>query len=348
MHSRLSNRLHYFLISYLVGIWPTMSRHNCTFVIPAYNEARRLPATLSAIAALASSQLGRCEVIVADDGSTDATAELAETFRTPLCRVRVLRLSHRGKGFAIRRGVGLARGEMIVLCDADLADSVAEIPLLAAALRRGADIAIGSRWLDHFECLRSQPLHRRLSSRAFNRLATCVLSVPFKDTQCGLKALSRSAANRVFPLLRLDGWGYDAELIHASRAIGLRIDEVGLRLIHDYRDSHFRTVSDGWATVLELFEIRWNALRGAYRPSSPVLVPDSKPAIRRIAEAARHRPVRKVVGRRLFDVFGPMSILMLGGHMICAPAPRIGPTPVGARPRLELGSGQPASSGYPQ
>src|SRR5579863_6631039 len=325
-----------------------MSHHYCSVVIPAYNEARRLPATLAAIAALASSRLGKCEIIVADDGSTDSTAELAEKFRTPLCRVRALRLPHRGKGFAIRRGVGFARGEIVVLCDADLGDSVAEIPLLAAALGHGADIAIGSRWLDHFECLRNQPLHRRLSSRAFNRLANCVLAVPFKDTQCGLKALTRSAASRVFPLLRLNGWGYDTELIHAALALGLRVDEVGLRVVHDYRDSHFRPLADGFASVRELFEIRWNTLRGAYRTSSPVLLPERPVAPEPAITAARHRATRRAAGRRLFDVFGPMSILMLGGHLICAPAPRPRPSVAGVRPRLagEIGSGQHASSGY--
>lgn len=321
---------------------PTMSPRY-SFVIPAYNEERRLPATLEAIAALAAHLPGRCEVIIADDGSVDATADIAASFRSPLCRVRVLRLSHRGKGFAIRRGVGAARGEMIVLCDADLREAVGEIAHLEAALRRGADIAIGSRWLDHLDCVRSQPLHRRLSSRAFNLLAGCVLGMPFRDSQCGLKVLTRGAAARVFPLLSVDGWGYDAELIHAALSLGLRVEEVGLRIVHDYQDSHFRPLSDGWTTFLQLFEIRWNALRGAYRSNSPVLLPDRRPAP--LAEAVRHRSARKIGGRRLFDVFGPMSILMLGGHLICAPAPRTRPSPVSARSRFarEVGSGYHAS-----
>ena len=161
---------------------------------------------------------------------------------------------------------------------------------LETALHRGADIAIGSRWVDHIGCLRSQPLHCRLCSRAFNRLAACVLSVPFKDTQCSLKALTRGAASRVFPLLRLNGWGYDTELIHAALSIGLRVEEVSLHLVHDYQDSRFRPLSDGWATVRELFEIRWNALQGAYSRSSPVLLPGH-------CGQARHR-----CGRRQFII----------------------------------------------
>lgn len=324
-----------------------MSRVYFSFIIPAYNEERRLPATLAAIAALPVAEGGRCEIIVADDGSADSTADLAEAFRAPLCRVRVLRLRHGGKGFAIRRGVAAARGEIIVLCDADLRDAVSEVPRLETALRKGADIAIGSRWLDHFDCLRSQPLHRRLSSRAFNLLVGCVLSVPFRDTQCGLKAMTRSAASRVFPLLNLNGWGYDTELIHAALSMGLRVEEVGLRLVHDYRDSHFRPLFDGWATVRELFEIRWNALRGAYRSSTPVLLPERTPRVNPVLPAAAENR-RKVAGRRLFEVFGPMGILMLGGHLVCGATPPKRPSPVGVRWRLssEVGSGHQAPSGY--
>ena len=241
-----------------------MPIRRCSFVIPTYNEALRLQPTLAAIAKLSASSLGSCEIIIADDGSTDLTADVALAFRAPLCHIRVLRLPHRGKGFAIRRGVSHANGEIVFLCDADLHESVGEVLCLEESLRRGAEIAIGSRWLDHFNYLRAQPFYRRASSRLFNLIAGRLLALPFKDTQCGLKALTRTAAARVFPSLSLDGWGYDAELIHVALALGMRVEEVGLRLVHDYHSSHFRPLTDGWTTLFELFEIRWNDLRGAY------------------------------------------------------------------------------------
>lgn len=258
-----------------------MFRRRYSFVIPAYNEARRLPDTLAAIAQLSASFLGPCEIIVADDGSTDTTATVACAFRAPQCRICVLRLPHRGKGFAIRRGVQLAHGKTVVLCDADLYDSVHEVTRLEAALRRGADIAIGSRWLKHSECRRCQPLYRRFSSRVFNLLAVHLMALPFKDTQCGLKALTRRAANRIFPLLSLDGWGYDIEMIHVALTLGLHVEEVDLRLIHEYRNSHFRPIADGFSSLRDLFRIHRNHLHGAYGAMSV-----SAPALQQVAAPA--------------------------------------------------------------
>jgi dolichyl-phosphate beta-glucosyltransferase len=245
-----------------------MTQHSFSFVIPAFNEATRLTPTLRAIADLSASRLGDCEIIVVDDGSTDATADIARGFQAPLCRVCVLCLPHRGKGAAIRHGVSVATGEIVILCDADLKDSVREVLSLLVSLKNGADIAIGSRWHAPFKSRCAQPFHRRVASRIYNLVAGHVLALPFRDTQCGLKTLTLDAATRVFPLLNLDGWGYDSELIHVALTHSLRVEEVDLRLVHDYSNSHFRPLTDGCATLLELFEIRWNDLRGVYgRPN---------------------------------------------------------------------------------
>jgi dolichyl-phosphate beta-glucosyltransferase len=250
-----------------------MSRYSFSFVIPAYNEATRIAPTLNAIADLSASHLGDCEIIVVDDGSKDATADIARAFQAPHCRVCVLCPPHRGKGAAIRHGVSVATGEIIILCDADLKDSVREVLPLLGALRNGADIAIGSRWIAPFKSRCAQPFHRRVASRIYNLVAGHVLALPFRDTQCGLKTLTLDAATRIFPLLNLDGWGYDSELIHVALTRRLRVEEVDLRLVHDYSDSHFRPLADGCATLLELFEIRWNDLRGVY--GRPILGPTS-------------------------------------------------------------------------
>ena len=246
-----------------------MSTYSFSFVIPAFNEANRLAPTLSVIAGLAASHLGDCQIVVVDDGSTDTTADIARAFKAPHCDLSVLCFPHRGKGFAIRQGVRVATGEIVILCDADLQDSVREVLRLIAAVRNGADIAIGSRWLAPLSSHSGEPLHRRVASRVFNFVASRVLALPFRDTQCGLKTLTLDAANLVFPMLSLNGWGYDSELIHVALARHLHVAEIDLRLVHDYRNSHFRPLTDGCATLSELFEIRWNDLRGAYGPPFP-------------------------------------------------------------------------------
>jgi dolichyl-phosphate beta-glucosyltransferase len=249
-----------------------VSPYSFSFVIPAYNEAARLTPTLNVIADLSASHLGECQIIVVDDGSTDSTADIARDFQAPNCGVSVLCLPHRGKGSAIRQGVNVASGEIVILCDADLQDAVREVVRLIAVLKNGVDIAIGSRWLAPSDSHFGQHLHRRVASRVFNFVANHVLALPFRDTQCGLKTLTLDAANRIFPLLSLDGWGYDSELIYVALMRRLRVAEVDLRIVHDYGNSHFRPLTDGCATLSELFEIRWNDFRGAY--GSPVL--DSK------------------------------------------------------------------------
>ena len=241
-----------------------MLRRSCSFVIPAYNEENRISATLDAIASFSASHLGPCEIVVVDDGSADDTAKVARAFFAPHCTVSVHSFPHRGKGFAIRQGLNIAQGEVVVLCDADLKESINEVLYLIEALRDGVDLAIGSRWLSPGKIECRQPLLRRISSRVFNLVAGYILALPFKDTQCGLKTMTREAADRVFPLLSLDGWGYDLELIHVALTLRLRVKEIDLHLEHDYRDSHFRPMSDGWAAISELFKIRWNDIRGAY------------------------------------------------------------------------------------
>lgn len=139
-----------------------------------------------------------------------------------------------------------------------------------------------------------QPLHRRIASRIFNFVASHILKLPFRDTQCGLKTLTLDAANRVFPLLSLNGWGYDSELIHVALTRCLQVAEVDLRFVHDYRNSHFRPLTDGCATLSELFEIRWNDFRGAYGhsvPGSMSFRESAKPGMNFLQESPAAKPL---------------------------------------------------------
>ena len=205
-----------------------------TVVVPAYNEAARIGATLGRLRDQAPA-LGILEVVVVDDGSTDGTAALVDSFardRDP--SIRLIRLvENAGKGAAVRAGVNEARGDYVVFLDADLSAPPDAIPAAVALLAGGADVAAGTRVTpDGADARRSQPLRRRLGGRAFGLLQRAIVGLPYADTQCPFKLFTVEAAQRIFPLVRTSGWAFDVELLaHAHRA-GLRVVEFPVEWRH--------------------------------------------------------------------------------------------------------------------
>ncbi len=233
-------------------------------VIPAYNEERRIAATLEHVVNHLGERGGKAEIIVADDGSRDRTAEVVLWYRRKLRRVKLLRLPHQGKGSAVRHGLNAAHGQIIFQCDADMHEGFGESEKLETALLGGADIAIGSRWMEPIESAGTQPWYRRTSSRLFNLCTHQLLGLNFHDTQCGLKAFTHDAAKELCAHQSIDGWGYDPELLFVATRLGFKIAEVPIRLRHDYASSRFRPVHDGVITFGDLFQILWRDLRGGY------------------------------------------------------------------------------------
>ncbi len=246
-----------------------MARVRYSIVIPAFNEERRITATLESVLKFFSDRGGRAEILVVDDGSSDRTAEIVHGYRRKHARVRLLRLDHQGKGSAVRHGVAHAHGEFIFLCDADLKQSVVEMEKLESALMRGADLAIGSRWIGDAGGAPSQPFYRRFSGRVFNFLTHRLLGLSYQDTQCGLKAFTREAAQALFAHQRIDGWGFDPELLFLAQRLGYRVEEVSIDLVHDYSTSRFRPVRDGLQAFRELFQIAFRDLSGIYPKPLP-------------------------------------------------------------------------------
>ncbi len=236
-----------------------------SIVIPAYNEERRLPATLDVIFNwLDSSPYGDAEVLVVDDGSTDSTAALVESRSAQEPRlVLVQNPGNRGKGFAIRHGMLEAKGDWILFSDADLSAPIDEFPkLLAAAQEKNAGIAIGSRALDRSLIGVHQSQWREMSGIAFNLIMRLITGLPFADTQCGFKLFRRDAARRVFPLQRLDGFSFDVEDLFVAHTLEIATVEVPV---------HWNNVEgtkvgmmQGVASFLDLLRIRWNWLQGRY------------------------------------------------------------------------------------
>jgi dolichyl-phosphate beta-glucosyltransferase len=236
-------------------------------VIPAFDEARRITASLAAIDAfLRQSGLGY-EIVVVDDGSRDGTGDLVEALaRGSYPAVRLLRNPvNRGKGASVRRGMLAAGGAWACACDADLSAPIDRLPALLAPLADGFDVAVGSRAVPGAPVAVSRPLHRRLMGRVFNLAVRAAGLTRLPDTQCGFKAFTRAAARRLFERQRLDGFCFDVEVLWLAERLGLRVCEVPVPWV-EARHGHVSPLRDSAAMLRDLVRIRLYARRGWYGP----------------------------------------------------------------------------------
>ena len=235
-----------------------------SIVIPAYNESARILATLRSVVLCVRAQGWSAEIIVVNDGSRDSTAEVVRDFAADAPEVRLLQNpSNRGKGYSVRSGLLQALGEVVMFTDADLSAPIEEAERLFAAIAAGADIAIGSRWLEKGRQTHRQPLYRQFFGRCFNAVTRAVMGLRFADTQCGFKAFTRAAAQTVFQLQTIERWGFDPEILFIGLKRGYRIVEVPVSWAHDER-TRMSYLKDGIKMLEEIAIIRWNALRGRY------------------------------------------------------------------------------------
>jgi glycosyltransferase involved in cell wall biosynthesis len=245
-----------------------------SIVIPAYNESARLGSTLDRVLAFARQQGWNAEVIVVNDGSQDQTAEIAQGFAQGGAPVHLLQNpGNRGKGYSVRHGVLHANGDFILFSDADLSSPIEEAPKLFDALERGADIAIGSRWVRSELQTRRQSVARQALGRVFNGVLRVLLRLNFKDTQCGFKAFRREAARAVFSLQQIEGWGFDPEILFLAKRMGLQIKEVPVVWAHDDR-TRIHPLADGSRMVADMLRIRWFSLAGKYGEHRIVSAPE--------------------------------------------------------------------------
>jgi glycosyltransferase involved in cell wall biosynthesis len=231
-------------------------------VIPAYNEASRLPATLERVLAYLDQQSLRFEVLAVDDGSSDGTAEQVETLVAADQRLRLLREPHRGKGAAVKAGALAARGAVVLFCDADLCHPVEDLTRLPGYLDL-AEVAIASREGKGAERL-DEPTYRHLMGRCFNLLVRLLAVRGIQDTQCGLKCFTRAAAHELFPRQTIDGFGFDVEILYLARRRRFRIVEVPITW-RSVPSSRVDPIRDTLRMVTDVLRVRWNDLRGCYR-----------------------------------------------------------------------------------
>ena len=198
-----------------------------SIVIPSKDEEQRLPRTIELIQAYMDARQAVYELILVDDGSSDGTRKImqAAAERNPRIKVEALPFN-RGKGRALATGVDAARGDPILLTDADLSTPIEDLAKLQAALDGGAGIAIASRALRGSRVEVSQPIYRVAMGKAFNLIVQVVLLPGIWDTQCGFKLFRADVAHRVFAGLVTDGFGYDPEVLYRARRQGVKIAEV--------------------------------------------------------------------------------------------------------------------------
>jgi glycosyltransferase involved in cell wall biosynthesis len=247
-----------------------------SIVIPAYNESERLGPTLDHVLAFIQQRGWNAEIIVVDDGSQDRTSEVVRTYSQKNGIVRLIENpENRGKGYSVGNGVLNANGDLVLFTDADLSSPIEEAPKLLEALEKGADIAIGSRWARSELQTRRQSLARQVLGRVFNGLLRVLLRLDFKDTQCGFKAFRREAARTVFPLQRIEGWGFDPEILYLARKFGCQVVEVPVRWGHDTR-TRINPLVDGLRMVSDMLLIRWFSMTGKY-DRNKIPVPSAEP-----------------------------------------------------------------------
>ncbi len=241
-----------------------------SLILPAYNEARSISATLDTIQAYLDRQSYLAEVLVCADG-TDGTRELVRARAASDRRLSALGApQRRGKGRGIREGVARARGQVIGFMDADNKTPVEELGKVLPYLDRH-DVVIGSRAVGGSQIEVRPPLHRRLGSQAFALVMHALVGLEdVRDTQCGFKFFRGAVAHDLFSQQRIDGYMFDVEVLNLAVRAGYRIKEVGVRW-RDDGDTRLRLISGNWQNLIDLVRIRLRRLapRAARASSDP-------------------------------------------------------------------------------
>jgi len=238
-----------------------------SIVVPAYNEAARLPSTLRRIQEYLSRSSVSAEIIVVLDGSTDATLEIARTAARDVPQLKILdRKVNRGKGYTVREGMLAARGQIRLFADADNSTDIAHFDKMKPLFDQGYDVVIASRnAADAPGAVQvvSQAWYKRAIGRMGNRIVQIAAVPGIWDTQCGFKAFRAEAAERIFAQTTIERWGFDIEVLALAQRLGYKIGIVPARWLNDDR-SHVK-LSDYLHVLGDTFTVRRNLLSKKYR-----------------------------------------------------------------------------------
>lgn len=237
-----------------------MDTPRLSLVIPAYNEERRLPATLDTLLSSDDVRLLSAEVLVVDDGSADDTAQVIRSFAKRDGRVvPVILPAHRGKGGAVKEGVRRSRGAVVAFTDADLAYGIEALAQVVRGVEEGADVSVGARNLAPGGYRYS--LVRRITNTAFSTLVSMLAPVGVLDPQCGLKAFKGDLAREVFARVNIDGYCFDVEVLWRCRRAGAVLKQVPVSMVRDdSSSSKVHVLRDGIVMAKDLLLLRLRTL----------------------------------------------------------------------------------------
>ena len=236
-----------------------------SIVIPAYNEKYRISNTLARMIHYIKRNGINAEIIVVDDGSTDDTFSLADTFAKRFDIVKCLRNpKNKGKGFSVRRGVLASKGKYILFSDADNSTPIQELNKLLPYLERGeCDIVIGSRFLSDSVIKIKQPWPRQIMGKVFGMLVKAFLFKDFKDTQCGFKCFTQRSAREIFAHQKFERFSFDTEVLYIAKLKGFRVKEVPITWVNSL-NSRVNPVTDSIHMFIDIFRLKYYVYKGTY------------------------------------------------------------------------------------
>jgi len=237
-----------------------------SIIIPAYNEEKRIPLTLKKISEFLKTKDFLYEIIIIDDGSQDATSKIVEEFsKDKYNELRLIRLDKNyGKGFAVRKGILVSRGEYILFTDADLSTPIEELDKLLFFIKNGYDIVIGSRGLKQSQLIRRQVWYREKMGKIFNLLVRILILKGIKDTQCGFKIFKTEVAKKIFLKTKINRFAFDVEVLFIAKKFNYKIKEVAITWKNRYA-SKVHIIKDSIIMLMDILRIFIYNLLGHYK-----------------------------------------------------------------------------------
>lgn len=236
-----------------------------SLIIPAYNEEKRIIHTIDHVLRFMGEHFNSYEVIVVDDGSIDRTVKILTKYKNRHLKI-ISQGENRGKGQAIKTGMLHAKGQYIFFTDADLPYPLEGMLTAIKVFRTtGTHLVIGSRDLYKEKCDIPYPLYRKVMSKIFSLFINVVLGLGIPDTQCGFKGFTNDTAKHIFPLVTIEGFGFDFEVLYIAKKYKLKIESIPVNLSHS-EGSKVNIFSDSIKMVRDALKVRINDWKGLYHP----------------------------------------------------------------------------------